>query len=143
VLKLGGLSIMYRTEYITMLTDLVNAPARPDFRSPLNEVFRNPPEYSAPPFSKDGWRDASVAGDRVPFPGQRPNFNRARPPHPTFLTFHITPASLPRNQEEKKARMTAEHLPLSVTQSNIQSDVPTNANEHCVGTESDQAYISA
>ena len=27
-----------------------------------------------------------------------------------------------------------------VTQPDIQSDIPTNANEHCVGTESDQAY---
>lgn len=37
--------------------------------------------------------------------------------------------------------MTLVHYPPSVTHPDVQSDVPTNANEHCVGTESDLAYI--
>ena len=37
--------------------------------------------------------------------------------------------------------MSPSSLPASVTQPDVQSDVPTNANEHCVGTESDQAYV--
>lgn len=36
--------------------------------------------------------------------------------------------------------MTPNGFPAEVTQPDVQSDVPTNANEHCVGTESDQAY---
>jgi hypothetical protein len=37
--------------------------------------------------------------------------------------------------------MSPSSFPASVTQPDVQSDVPTNANEHCVGTESDQAYV--
>ena len=40
---------------------------------------------------------------------------------------------------KRTKRLTAEMFPPSVTQPDVQSDVPVNANEHCVGTESDQA----
>jgi len=35
--------------------------------------------------------------------------------------------------------MTLDSYPPSVTHPEVQSDIPTNANEHCVGTESDLA----